>query len=85
MFQKNRKKKDDKAALLFPFPHILSWCSPPESAASHFQKIQNSLKYGAQKKKYGRSELNRKGTQEPKNGTEQPKQNETNIWKKWGS
>ena len=37
-------------------------------------------------KKYGRSELNRKGTQEPKNGTEQPKQNEKkNIWKKWGS
>ena len=36
-------------------------------------------------KKYGRSELKRKGTQEPKNGTEQPKQNEKNIWKKWGS
>ena len=36
-------------------------------------------------KKYGRSELKRKRTQEPKNGTEQPKQNETNIWKKWGS
>ena len=27
-------------------------------------------------KKYGRSELKRIGTQEPKNGTEQPKQNE---------
>ena len=36
-------------------------------------------------KKYGRSELKRKGTQEPKNGTEQPKQNEENIWKKWGN
>ena len=35
-------------------------------------------------KKYGRSELKRIGTQEPKNGTEQPKQNEKKIYGKNG-
>ena len=35
-------------------------------------------------KKYGMSELKRKGTQEPKNGTEQPKQNEKKYMEKMG-
>ena len=37
-------------------------------------------------KKYGRSELKRKATQEPKNGTEQPKTKRRKKYgNKWGS
>ena len=79
-----KKKKDDKGVLHFPFPHILSWCSPPASAASHFQKIQNSLKYGAHDKKVWKVRIKRKERKSQKMEPNNLKQNEEKIWKQMG-
>ena len=88
MFQKNatfvKRKKDDKAALLFPFPPILSWCSPPASAASHFQKIQNSLKYGAHDKKVWKVRIKRKERKSQKMEPNNLNKMKKNIWEKNG-
>ena len=69
MFKKNttfvKRKKYDKTALLFPFPHILAGAHLPRVPRPIFRKFKTLSNMERMIKKYGRSELKRKGTQEP--------------------
>ena len=60
MFQKNatfvKRKKDDKTVLHFPFPPILSWCSPPGVPRPIFRKFKTLSNMERMIKKYGRSD-----------------------------
>ena len=70
------KKNMTRPPYFFHFHTYWAGAHLPRVPRPIFRKFKTLSNMERMIKKYGRSELKRIGTQEPKNGTEQPKQNE---------
>ena len=68
-----KKKKMTRLSYFFHFHTYWAGAHLPRVPRPIFRKFKTLSNMERMIKKYGRSELKRKGTQEPKSGTEQPK------------
>ena len=81
-----KKKKMTRLSYFFHFHTYWAGAHFPTVPRPIFRKFKTLSNMERMIKKYGRSELKRKGTQEPKNGTEQPKTKwRKKYGNKWGS